>query len=594
MFLLEFQGNYGSSTRFTHESLTLIPRGYSLVYTAVFSVFALAIGLITFAIHIYIFIHQSQWKDSLDDYLYCLSNKTVSEAVGSTAGPASCTVQHRPSLVAMEINMFAFFAAGIIMSSWSWTKASLCNWEHFLRKVFRKPEKPVKVHRQRMVAQAYDRRQENDGRVSVSYHTTHDDPCGMKFDLHSMSSNMSHMNNLAHNMPHLVQRHGGMMHPATGTFRRYSDSDIASVMSRRLSQGSAHGSGQQFVYMERDNSSNNGSVVGGGGWRRRRRRKRRKKRNAVQPILGPVLSGIGFGPTKGGGVLRRGSESSVLSKASAQGIRMHVTENQAYRLNGSSSSVTGYDRIPTGGTASGSDIRGPHASRSRRRKLPRLAPLSKHRRRSFSSSRSSLNQFGMGLHGMNQMNQMNQSFHSQFQQNPYAQLYGGYDYSQFYASLGYPQMAYPFWPYPYQFPPQAPPPPGVPPHPQTPQPPPPRPPSSTGTPAATDFSAFSANLNSGGTLPAATSSPDSERKRLLTSSTSRRSEVTIETQQTEMISMQKLKTTTEFEPPREPLSDDSIEDLNSSQLEDSAEEAEINEDTGDTTGETTGEAEVGV
>ena len=48
----------------------------------------------------------------------------------------------------------------------------------------------------------------------------------MKFDLHSMSSNMSHISNFAHNVPHLVQRRGGLVHPAAGTLRRYSDSGM--------------------------------------------------------------------------------------------------------------------------------------------------------------------------------------------------------------------------------------------------------------------------------------------------------------------------------------------------------------------------------
>lgn len=321
-------------------------------------------------------------------------------------------------------------------------------------------------------------------------------------------------------------------------------------MSRRLSQGSQQlhdlrGNGH-YVYMERDNSSNNSSVVGGWRRRRRRRRKRRKKRNAVQPILGPVLSGMGFAPIKPGGVgaaPRRGSESSILSKASAKGVRMHV-ENQAFRMGGSLSSLAGNEHQAGGAAAGGSDVKG-HASRSRRRKLPRLAPLSRQRHRSLSSSPSSLSQRGMGLHGM-------QGFGPpQFPHDPYAQLYGGYDYAQFYASMGYPQMAYPFWqPYPY---PQFPPPPGP----------------------TTDFSIFAANSS----LPGNTSSPEGERKRVVTASTSRRSEVTIETQQTEMISMRKLESGSEFKKPSLPVSDDSIEDLNSSQLSDSGAEDNDDDDT---------------
>nr|KAG5701086.1 hypothetical protein BaRGS_002562 [Batillaria attramentaria] len=440
----------------------------------------------------------------------------------------------------MEINIFAYFGAGIAMSSWSWTKASLSAWERFFRKVFRKPSsKPVKLKRHKMIAQAFERRRDvNNGHMSVSFHSTHDDPLGMKLDLHSVSSNMSNMSNFANNVPRLLRRRGGLVHPTAGTLRRYSDSDIASVMSRRLSQNSQQLNlhDGQFVYIERDGSSNNGGgSVGGWRRRRRRRRKRRKKRNAVQPILGPVLSGMGI-PGMGPGVMRRGSDTSVLSKASAQGIRMHM-EGQGFKLGGSLSSLPGNEHVLSVSDTGGRGLRMGGGSRRSRRKLPRLQPLKR-----SSSSRSSLSQLGLGY---------NHPHLGQFHHAPYPHLYGGYDYAAYYANM-YPQLAYPPYWQPYAYP-----------HPQ--YPPPPHAPT-------TDFSVFGANASS---LPGATgSSPEMERRRVMMASTSRRSEVTVETQQTEFIPMQKMgKSAPDFKKPA-PLSDDSIEDLNSSQLEDSGAETE--------------------
>ena len=64
----------------------------------------------------------------------CLTNQTVSRSVGTTLGPTSCSLQQRPSLTAMIFSVFTFFGSGVIMSSWSWTKASLSAWQRFLRR----------------------------------------------------------------------------------------------------------------------------------------------------------------------------------------------------------------------------------------------------------------------------------------------------------------------------------------------------------------------------------------------------------------------------------------------------------------------------
>ncbi|KAL8590973.1 hypothetical protein ACOMHN_019520 [Nucella lapillus] len=517
----------------------------TIIRIGVFLALALLFGVITFAIHIYIFVHETQWTTSLNNYLTCLTNRTVVQSVvGNSRGsissvrgpPEPCTMENGPSLVAMLLNIFTFFGTGIIMSSWSWTIASLSAWTRLLTKAFRKTPKQDQEHseqHQMMVPGSGRRHDGGNGRHSFSYHSTHDDPL-----------------------------------------------DIASVMSRRLSQGShqyadLQGKGQ-YVYMERDNSSNNGSQFGGWRRRRRRRRKRRKKRSIIQPILGPLLSGVGFRPIKAAGAdatARRASESSL--QASVRGGGSNA-ENPMFRRGGSSSSLPGFDPL-LGGSVSGTDAKS-HPGRSRRRKLPRLAPLSQQRLRSLSSSRSSLTQFGLGSYAG-----MHSSSYSQPQYPAamYPPIYGGYDYSQYYASLGYPQVPYPpYWP-PY-------------PYPQYPQPPPPPPPPPG---PGSDFS----NAQGGGSVPRATSTPDMERKRVVTASTSRRSEVTIETQQTETISMQTLKTGSDLKKSPQPVSDDSIEDLNSSGLEDSAaekedeeeeEEAEEEEEENDSDNDTTaGEAE---
>lgn len=284
----------------------------------------------------------------------------------------------------------------------------------------------------------------------------------------------------------------------------------------------------QYAFVDRENSSNNGGSTGGWHKRRRRRRKRRKKRNAVQPLLGPVLSGIGLGLGKGGmRGFRRGSDTSVMSKASAQAIQMHLDQQgMGLGVDGSLSSLPGNEHAP------GAALR---ARARSRRKLSRLEPL----KRSV-SSRS--------------LQSLQSARLAQFYHPPLPNMYPGYDYDYShlqhypYAYPAHQQLAYPYWQhqvYPYL---QA----------QFAHPPP-----------TTDFSMFAAS----NAVPGATSSPEVDRRRILTASTSRRSEVTVETQQTEIIPMQKLKSGEKFKKPA-PLDDESVEDLNSSELEDSSAETE--------------------
>ena len=49
-----------------------------------------------------------------------------------------------------------------------------------LFRVFRKPSnKPVKLKKHKMIARAFEKRKDiNNGRMSISFHSTHDDPLG--------------------------------------------------------------------------------------------------------------------------------------------------------------------------------------------------------------------------------------------------------------------------------------------------------------------------------------------------------------------------------------------------------------------------------
>ncbi|XP_064597312.1 protein smoothened-like [Liolophura sinensis] len=291
----------------------------TILRIGIFAFLAVAFMFITFAVHLYIFTNEQAWRDSLRDYIYCLGNTTTAT---SNKTVTSCEIENRPSLVAMEIHIFAFFSAGIIMSSWSWNKASFNAWERFLRKIFNKPSnKPVKLRKHKMIARAFERRKEmtNNGRLSISFQSTHDDPLGMKFELNSVSSREV-SSSFAAAMPKLVRRRGGMVHPIAGTLRRYSDSDIGSVASnlgRRRSIESQLSQALQIVDQQKEELP------------KKKRKKKKKKFNRIRPLLEPISHAMAAARKAHGLPRRRGSDTSVISKASAHSIRFSIERNGA-------------------------------------------------------------------------------------------------------------------------------------------------------------------------------------------------------------------------------------------------------------------------
>ncbi|GFS11889.1 class d atypical g-protein coupled receptor gprsmo1 [Elysia marginata] len=221
-----------------------------------------------------------------------------------------CAIEDRPSLVAMQLHIFAFFGAGIAMSSWSWTRASLSSWERFFRWIFHKPSnKPVKLKRHRMIAQMFEKRKEiNQGRMSISYRSSHDDPLGvlafnqsMKFDFNSGSDDEL-SSNFAMAMPQLVRRRGGVIFPMSSMGRRHSDSDVTSVIStRRVSRESlVEFRDTSFVIVDRDGLPafalpEPGSGRGGRSKRKKvmktRKQRKRDKLSRAKPTSGPMFTG---------------------------------------------------------------------------------------------------------------------------------------------------------------------------------------------------------------------------------------------------------------------------------------------------------------
>nr|CAD7199887.1 unnamed protein product [Timema douglasi] len=107
------------------------------------------------------------------------------------------------------------------------------------RRIKNQPEEPVRLKKHRLIAQAFAKRKtfNNAGRVSISFHSTHDDPVGLNFDVNSVAS-QDLSSTWAAALPKLMTRRGALIGP-TGSVSSHSEISLSvcrvSVESRRHS-----------------------------------------------------------------------------------------------------------------------------------------------------------------------------------------------------------------------------------------------------------------------------------------------------------------------------------------------------------------------
>ncbi|XP_078665081.1 protein smoothened-like [Branchiostoma floridae x Branchiostoma belcheri] len=195
----------------------------TIVRLGIFAFLALGFVFITFACHVYEFSNHAEWEQSFRDFIRCEANVTVAELLSNQPVP-ECSMKSRPSLIIMEIHLFAFFGAGITMSTWVWTKATIATWKRFWKRITGKAgDEPRRLHKTRMIAKAFARRRElQDGdqaeRLSYSFQTvSHDDPVGINLNLdkeedqEEPSDSNEKPQNFAKAVPKLVARRGAIV-----------------------------------------------------------------------------------------------------------------------------------------------------------------------------------------------------------------------------------------------------------------------------------------------------------------------------------------------------------------------------------------------
>lgn len=109
---------------------------------------------------------------------------------------------------------------------------SLFNYRIFNRET----EEPVKLKKHKVIAQAFAKRKMfNDaGRLSITFHNTHEDPVGLNFDLNSVAS-QDFSSTWAAALPKLVTRRGALVGGSISSNRRNSTDSQYSFSLRRVS-----------------------------------------------------------------------------------------------------------------------------------------------------------------------------------------------------------------------------------------------------------------------------------------------------------------------------------------------------------------------
>ncbi|XP_024944001.1 protein smoothened isoform X2 [Cephus cinctus] len=279
----------------------------TIVRMGLFSIFTFVAVIVTFYCHIYEFQHSWEWKQSFRDYMICSITTKYTDV-------SECKMKSRPSVAKLQLHLLSPFFAGVLMSSWVWTGSTIDTWTRFLRRTFNcEAEEPIKLKKHKVIAQAFAKRKtfNNAGRLSISFHNTHEDPVGLNFDLNSVAS-QDFSSTWAAALPKLVTRRGALVGGTTGSVssnRRNSvDSEISfsvrrvSVESRRNSLDSQIS--VQIAELKTTRKVASSTLPGSSSRGRRSKRRRRDFGKSRSGKVGPLF--------------RRGSTTSQESQLGAQ------------------------------------------------------------------------------------------------------------------------------------------------------------------------------------------------------------------------------------------------------------------------------------
>eukprot|EP00092_Neocalanus_flemingeri_P027713 GFUD01030083.1.p1 GENE.GFUD01030083.1~~GFUD01030083.1.p1 ORF type:complete len:1052 (+),score=290.32 GFUD01030083.1:52-3156(+) len=170
----------------------------------VFSVLVVLCVVVALVCHFYRFSRKEVWEVALKELVLCNLRQQLKD------GLQECNLSSKPSLTMLELELLCMFGAGILCSSWVWTRSSLNSWMLAVKQLFGgEGGRPVKLRKHQLIAQAFAKRAElqANGRLSLTFQSAHDDPLGLDIDCESSGDFSSAW---AAALPHLVTRRGGL------------------------------------------------------------------------------------------------------------------------------------------------------------------------------------------------------------------------------------------------------------------------------------------------------------------------------------------------------------------------------------------------
>ncbi|XP_033228308.1 protein smoothened-like [Belonocnema kinseyi] len=206
----------------------------AIMRMGLFSAFMFIAVFVTIYCHIYDFYHSEEWNQSFRKCMMCSITTKYTDL-------SDCKMESKPTLGKLQVHLLSHFFAGILMSSWAWTRSAIDIWVRFFRRICnREVEEEKKRKKHKVIAQAFAKRNtfHNDGRLSINLCSSHEDPVGLNFDLNSVAS-QALSSTWAAALPKLVARRGAIIDKlySSGSIssnRRNSfDSEISSF--RRVS-----------------------------------------------------------------------------------------------------------------------------------------------------------------------------------------------------------------------------------------------------------------------------------------------------------------------------------------------------------------------
>ncbi|XP_074097870.1 smoothened, frizzled class receptor [Cotesia typhae] len=199
-----------------------------------FSLLTFFVVIITMYCHIHEFQNSYQWRQSFRDYIICAITTKYDEG-------SNCKISSRPSVTKLQLHLLAPFLAGVLMSLWVWNSSTVDTWKRFFRRRFNPdPDEPVKLKKHKVIAQAFAKRKtfNNAGRLSISFHNSHD-PVGLNFDLNSVAS-QDFSSTWAAALPKFVTRRDALIVGNGGSMSSYRRNSVDSEVSYSVQRVSVH------------------------------------------------------------------------------------------------------------------------------------------------------------------------------------------------------------------------------------------------------------------------------------------------------------------------------------------------------------------